>query len=192
MSAAKEFNNIKFNRLKELVHVDVPDQLDEITYVSNATNFRLALLNSFSKRDYDVDLKIADHEDTCLTYRGYLKFLETDLQTIYPITEERSKKKYKKGLGYIAKQMLFRGDVSMIQSSSVSTLRLLDKADVDLGLRTCSQGNLLRPHPSINPPIDRRIKDFSQPPTHRYILHNTMAQHGSLQARRHCHQRAAV
>ncbi|KAL1855891.1 hypothetical protein Daus18300_010869 [Diaporthe australafricana] len=110
MSAAKEFNNIKFNRLKDLVHVDVPDELDEITYVSNATNFRLALLNSFSKRDYDVDLKIADHEDTCLTYRGYLKFLETDLQTIYPINEERSKKKYKKGLGYIAKQMLFRGD----------------------------------------------------------------------------------
>ncbi|KAG6354455.1 hypothetical protein INS49_004472 [Diaporthe citri] len=110
MSAAKEFNNIKFNRLKDLVHVDVPDEMDEITYVTNATNFRLALLNSFSKRDYDVDLKIADHEDTCLTYRGYLKFLETDLQTIYPITEERSKKKYKKGLGYIAKQMLFRGD----------------------------------------------------------------------------------
>lgn len=113
MSQAKEFNNIKFNRLRDLVHVDLPDELDEITYVTNATNFRLALLNSFSKRDYDVDLKIADHEDTCLTYRGYLKFLETDLQTIYPISEERSKKKYKKGLGYIAKQMLFRGDVSM-------------------------------------------------------------------------------
>lgn len=113
MSTAKEFKNIKFNRLKDLVHVDVPDEMDEITYVTNATNFRLALLNSFSKRDYDVDLRISDHEDTCLTYRGYLKFLETDLQTIYPISEERSRKKYKKGLGYIAKQMLFRGDVSM-------------------------------------------------------------------------------
>lgn len=122
MSTAKEFNNIKFNRLKDLVHVDVPDEMDEITYVTNATNFRLALLNSFSKRDYDVDLKIADHEDTCLTYRGYLKFLETDLQTIYPITEERSRKKYKKGLGYIAKQMLFRGDVS-ISRHTISLLR---------------------------------------------------------------------
>lgn len=152
MSAAKEFNNIKFNRLKDLVHVDVPDEMDEITYVTNATNFRLALLNSFSKRDYDVDLKIADNEDTCLTYRGYLKFLETDLQTIYPITGERSRKKYKKGLGYIAKQMLFRGDVSKAYHT---VLRPRHRADINLGLRPRSEGDLLRPHPTFNPPIDR-------------------------------------
>lgn len=51
-------------------------------------------------------------EDTCLTYRGYIKFLETDLQTVYPIGEGRSKNKYKKGMADIAKQMLYRGDVS--------------------------------------------------------------------------------
>lgn len=151
MSAAKELNNIKFNRLRDLVHVDVPDEMDEITYVTNATNFRLALLNSFSKRDYDVDLKIADHEDTCLTYRGYLKFLETDLQTMYPINEERSKKKYKKGLGYIAKQMLFRGDVSPPRLAIPPSRQ---RADIDLGFCTRSERDLLRPHSTINPPLD--------------------------------------
>lgn len=173
MSAAKEFNNIKFNRLKDLVHVDVPDEMDEITYVTNATNFRLALLNSFSKRDYDVDLKIADHEDTCLTYRGYLKFLETDLQTIYPISEERSRKKYKKGLGYIAKQMLFRGDVSIAHHTT--TYSASDRADKDSGLRTSRQGDLLRPRPTLDPPIYRRIKDLSQPSANGYVLHDSMA-----------------
>lgn len=152
MSAAKEFNNIKFNRLKDLVHVDVPDEMDDITYVTNATNFRMALLNSFSKRDYDVDMKIADHEDTCLTYRGYLKFLETDLQTIYPINEERSRKSYKRGLGYIAKQMLFRGDVSP-PSSIISCQG--QGADNDLGIRSRSQGDLLGPHPPVDSPINR-------------------------------------
>lgn len=88
----------------------MPEALDEITYVSNATNFRLALLNAFSRRDFDVDTNIAENEDTCLTYRGYIKFLETDLATVYPVGPGRSKTKYKKGVGYIAKQMLFRGD----------------------------------------------------------------------------------
>lgn len=114
MSIEKGFKHIQFSRLKDLVHIDVPDQLDEIIYTTNATNFRLAILNSFGKRDFNVDEKISTDEDTCLTYRGYIKFLETDLMTVFPIGETRSKNKYKKGVGYIAKQMLFRGDVSSI------------------------------------------------------------------------------
>lgn len=111
MSAAK-FEHIRFSRLKDLVDVNVPDNMDEIAYVSNATNFRLALLQKFGNPNFDVNMKISEDEDTCLTYRGYLKFLETDLQTVYPIGKDRSKNKYKKGVSYIAKQMLYRGDVS--------------------------------------------------------------------------------
>lgn len=80
--------------------------------VANATNFRHALLQQFSRPGFNVSLRISEDEDTCLTYRGYIKFLETDLQTVYPIGEERSKTKYKRGIEYIAKQMLMRGDVS--------------------------------------------------------------------------------
>lgn len=112
MSIEKGFTHIQFSRLKDLVHVDVPDTLDEMTYTTNATNFRLAILNAFGKRDFNVNEKIADDEDTCLTYRGYIKFLETDLRTVFPVGEMRSKNKYKKGVSCIAKEMLFRGDVS--------------------------------------------------------------------------------
>ena len=112
LSAQKGFHHIEFSRLKDLVHIDVPDELDEITYVANATNFRLALLRHFSRPEYNAALKISEDEDTCLTYRGYIKFLATDLQDVYPVGEVRSKSKYKRGVEYIAKQMLSRGDVS--------------------------------------------------------------------------------
>ncbi|KAI2601828.1 Pyoverdine/dityrosine biosynthesis protein-domain-containing protein [Hypoxylon sp. NC1633] len=110
IKARGDFRHIEFCRLKDLVHIDVPSELDEIRYVANATNFRHALLKQFGQPDYNVSLKISEDEDTCLTYRGYIKFLETDLQDVYPIGEGRSKSKYKRGIEYIAKQMLMRGD----------------------------------------------------------------------------------
>lgn len=112
MTVEKGFTHIEFSRLKDLVDIGVPTDMDEIDYVTNATNFRMAVLNTFGQRDFNVEERISEHEDTCLTYRGYIKFLETDLQTVYPIGKARSKNKYKKGMAHIAKQMLYRGDVS--------------------------------------------------------------------------------
>ncbi|KAI0886328.1 Pyoverdine/dityrosine biosynthesis protein-domain-containing protein [Annulohypoxylon maeteangense] len=106
----KNFHHIEFCRLRDIVQIDVPNELDEIRYVANATNFRYALLKQFSKPGFNVSLRISEDEDTCLTYRGYIKFLATDLQNVYPVGEGRSKSKYKKGIEYIAKQMLMRGD----------------------------------------------------------------------------------
>ncbi|KAF3055077.1 Spore wall maturation protein DIT1 [Daldinia childiae] len=90
LRAKKGFRYIEFCRLKDIVNVDVPNELDEIRYVANATNFRHALLQQFSKPGYNVSLRISEDEDTCLTYRGYIKFLETDLQNVYPVGEGRN------------------------------------------------------------------------------------------------------
>ncbi|KAH8651434.1 putative pyoverdine/dityrosine biosynthesis protein [Xylariales sp. PMI_506] len=110
LSSEKNFSYIEFSRLKDIVNISVPNQLDEITYVANATNFRHSLLTNFSTPGFDVSTKIHEEEDTCLTYRGYIKFLTTDLQNVYPVGDGRSKSQYKRGLEYIAKQMLTRGD----------------------------------------------------------------------------------
>lgn len=88
----------------------MPERLNEIAYISNATNFRHALLSQHGDPLFDASTRIHDDNNTCLTYRGYLKFLSTDLQDVYPIGPQRSKAQYKKGIEYIAKQMLFRGD----------------------------------------------------------------------------------
>lgn len=110
IAASRGYQHIEFSRLKDLVRVSVPDQLDEITYVANATNFRHALLSKFARVDWDSSQEISKSEDTCLTYRGYIKFLETDLKNVYPVGNNRSKSKFKSGIEYIAKQMLARGD----------------------------------------------------------------------------------
>lgn len=111
MAVEKGFTHITFSRLRDLVSIDLPETLDEMTYVANATNFRRALLNTFSRPDWDWKI-VSQSADVCMTYRGYLKFLETDLQTVYPIGDDRSKSKFKRGLEYIAKEMMSRGDVS--------------------------------------------------------------------------------
>ncbi|KOS22160.1 Spore wall maturation protein DIT1 [Escovopsis weberi] len=109
LSMSRGFDGIAFSRLRDLVSLPLPDQLDEMTYVANASNFRRALLNAFSRPDWAWK-EVRESEDACLTYRGYLKFLQTDLETVYPIGEERSKTKYKRGIEYIAREMMARGD----------------------------------------------------------------------------------
>ncbi|KAK0674590.1 Pyoverdine/dityrosine biosynthesis protein-domain-containing protein [Cercophora samala] len=104
-------SNIKFSRLQDLLHVfPGNNDLDEIAYVSNATEFRRALLNTFGRPDFDASAEVCCNEDTCMTYRGYIKFLETDLKHVYPLGSDRSRSKFKKGTEYIAKNMLLRGD----------------------------------------------------------------------------------
>jgi len=113
MAIEKGFNHIEFSRLRDLATVpNLPEKLDEITYVANATNFRRALLNQFGNPDFNVEKEIREKEDTRLTYCGYTRFLENDLKYIYSEGSTRSSNGYKRDVKYIAKQMIMRGDVS--------------------------------------------------------------------------------
>ncbi|PNY29604.1 Spore wall maturation protein DIT1 [Tolypocladium capitatum] len=109
LAVEKGYDNILFSRLRDLVSIALPEQLDEMTYVANASNFRRTLLNTFSCPDW-VWKDVSQSEDVCLTYRGYIKFLETDLADVYPLHQGRSKSRYKRGIEYIAKEMMARGD----------------------------------------------------------------------------------
>ena len=113
MAARREFDNISFSRLRDLVDFDLPDKLEEITYVANATNFRRFLLNKYGKDDLDIDHEITTNPDTQMTYLGYRRFLESDLRCIFPLGQGRSNRAYKRDVTYLAKQMLIRGYVSM-------------------------------------------------------------------------------
>lgn len=117
LAKAKGFTQIDFCRLRDLVPISLPNELDEMTYVANASNFRRSLLNTFGNPNWEWK-EVCQIEDVCLTYRGYIKFLETDLAEVYPLQEDRSKSRYKRGIEYIAKQMMYRGDVSFFSSTS--------------------------------------------------------------------------
>ncbi|PTB65521.1 Clavaminate synthase-like protein [Trichoderma citrinoviride] len=125
IARARGYKHIFFSRLRDLVAIQLPEQLDEMTYVANASNFRRALLNTFSRPDWDWKT-VSQTEDVCLTYRGYIKFLETDLQTVYPVGDDRSKTKYKRGIEYIAQQMMARGDAfaSAVRQKYKDSVRL--------------------------------------------------------------------
>ncbi|KAH7166366.1 Pyoverdine/dityrosine biosynthesis protein-domain-containing protein [Dactylonectria macrodidyma] len=109
MALEKGFANIDFSRLRDLVNFPLPEKLEEITYVANATNFRRYLLNKYGKEDLDIDHEIATNPDTLMTYRGYRRFLESDLQHVFPSGKGRSIKGYKKNVKFLAKEMLIRG-----------------------------------------------------------------------------------
>lgn len=113
MAAQKGLNHIDFSRLKDLVSFPLPEKLDEITYVANATNFRHFLFNKYGNDNLDIDHEIATNPDVKMTYLGYRRFLESDLRYIFPLGEGRSNHRYKNDVKYLAKQMLMRGHVSV-------------------------------------------------------------------------------
>ncbi|KAH9869828.1 hypothetical protein IAQ61_007041 [Plenodomus lingam] len=110
MCEQKGFKHIDFSRLKDLATFPgLPEKLQEISYVANATNFRRVILNKYGKEDINIDNEIATNPDTKLTYLGYRRFLESDLQYIFPLGGGRTSNGYKRDVKYLAKQMLIRG-----------------------------------------------------------------------------------
>ena len=79
--------------------------------MANCTSFRRLLLNQYGKANLDIDEEITKNADTKLTYLGYKRFLESDLQHIFPRGKRRSAHSYKRDCKYLAKRMLIRGYV---------------------------------------------------------------------------------
>jgi alpha-ketoglutarate-dependent taurine dioxygenase len=109
LAQAHSFNHIEFARINDVVHLDLPETINEMTYVVHASRYRSSLIEKFGRSDWNVSKEISENQDACLTYRGYIKFLMTDLADMYPLNDSRSAKSFKRGIEYIAKQMLGRG-----------------------------------------------------------------------------------
>lgn len=112
LATANGLNHVSFSRLQDLVTITLPDQLDKMTYVANASNFRRALLNTFGRPDWNWETA-SQREDVNLTYKGYIKALGIDLQNMYDIKEDASMAKFQQGIEYTAQQMLARGEVGI-------------------------------------------------------------------------------
>ncbi len=111
---AKEFecNNLNFVRLRDLIdQEDISEPLHEEGYLRDAPNFRDGLYKRYLPENFDPDTQIANDADTTLTYRGYIKFLETDLANNGPESEQKSKAQHKKFREDVAKSMIGRGKV---------------------------------------------------------------------------------
>lgn len=108
-------SNIRFIRLGDLLNQeDLSEPLSEVEYLRDAPRFRDDLYRTYIPEDFDVDTYIANEKDAVLTYRGYLKFLEVDLEenNMHNI-ENLSRAQRKKSLEIVAKMMIQRGKVSL-------------------------------------------------------------------------------
>ncbi|KAI9933125.1 hypothetical protein MW887_007596 [Aspergillus wentii] len=112
MAIEKELHHVKFIRLFELLdHPWIPQSNEETAkyfYLAHAQCLRRELMFRFGDPTFDADTAIRTDNDTCLTYRGYIKFLTKDLahQEDTQFTSKRARAAH---IGRTARSMIVRG-----------------------------------------------------------------------------------
>ena len=86
--------------------------MSESDYIRNAPAIRDAIYQKYIPKSFDVDAHIAGDRDAMLTFRGYLKFLEVDLEKDSSTSGSISKTQAKKCQEQVAKDMIRRGKVN--------------------------------------------------------------------------------
>ncbi|KAI4221412.1 MAG: hypothetical protein LQ349_007846, partial [Xanthoria aureola] len=100
-------DHVQFLRIVNLLGGERSDEpINEEEYLKAAPLFRDELLTRYLPEGFDADAHIAKETDTTLTYRGYIKFLETDLANQ---GEGETKAQLKKRYEATAKMMIVRG-----------------------------------------------------------------------------------
>ncbi|PVH97869.1 Clavaminate synthase-like protein, partial [Periconia macrospinosa] len=114
LTEARQYRHIEFARVGDLLGGDCTlDILDGMSYSAVASTLRFTLMQRYGSPGWDAirsDSYVKNEENKRITYCGYLKFLELDLASRFPIGEERTKSQFKKGVEMIAKRMLKRGE----------------------------------------------------------------------------------
>ena len=99
-------------RIVDLLDFPHTEKLGREEYLAHAGCYRRELVAKYGDPDFDSREAIRNDKDTCLTYRGYIKFLTKDLKHTRLATESPSKKKFKEAIEEIALKMIHRGKVS--------------------------------------------------------------------------------
>ncbi|KAI2793532.1 Isocyanide synthase xanB [Penicillium oxalicum] len=112
MAVEKGLTNVKFIRLFELLeHPWFPSDNAEsakASYLAHASCLRRELMFAFGDPTFNADEAIKTDNDTCLTYRGYIKFLTKDLAH-QEESKGLSKRARQSQISQIARQMIIRG-----------------------------------------------------------------------------------
>jgi alpha-ketoglutarate-dependent taurine dioxygenase len=112
MAVEKGLRHVKFIRLYELLeHPWFPSSSPEAAkafYLAHASCLRRELMFAFGDPTFNADEAIKTDNDTCLTYRGYIKFLTKDLAH-QEETQTLSKRARQTQISQIARKMIIRG-----------------------------------------------------------------------------------
>ncbi|KAL8715430.1 MAG: hypothetical protein Q9220_000764 [cf. Caloplaca sp. 1 TL-2023] len=100
-------DRVNFLRLRNLLgEANDSEPQTEEEYLTDAPHFRSSIIERYLPQSYDPEVHIAKDPDATLTYRGYIKFLETDLASRPVEGEPKSKAQLKKIYEEIAKKMM--------------------------------------------------------------------------------------
>ncbi|KAJ5104404.1 Pyoverdine biosynthesis [Penicillium alfredii] len=112
MAVEKGLHHIKFIRLFELLEhpwfQSSNPESAKAFYLAHANCLRRELMYLFGDPTFDANEAIKTDNDTCLTYRGYIKFLTKDLAH-QEDTQAMSKRARQTQIAQTARQMIIRG-----------------------------------------------------------------------------------
>ena len=108
----KELSHIKTLRIVDLLGHSDTEKLNREEYLIHAGCYRRELVAKFGPVNFDPRQAVVHDDDTCMTYRGYIKFLTKDLMYSQLAADtSASKKRYKDAIESLAYQMITRGKV---------------------------------------------------------------------------------
>ena len=87
LAASKGFRNIKLVRIMDLLGLTGEKETTKEIYLETVTACRKELESQFGKPDEAVRDMIQTDPDTLLTYRGFIRFLETDLKWVAHVSK---------------------------------------------------------------------------------------------------------
>ncbi|ODH26265.1 hypothetical protein ACO22_04721 [Paracoccidioides brasiliensis] len=161
-------NNISFIRLVHLLgECEVGEPLSEEQYLKDAPWFRTQLLERNIPDNFDVSKHISLDPDTTMTYRGYIKFLEKDLDDSSNIHDASiSKRQIKKRHEETARKMIIRGRAFAIaiakrfdKSIRLSIHPSTESAKISIAITPIKDGIIMTPwHSSLVRAVDGSIR----------------------------------
>lgn len=117
----KELNHVNTLRIVDLLDSSNSEVLTKEKYLKNASSYRDELVEKYGPKNFDSREAVRSDKDTCMTYRGYIKFLTKDLRQGRFAKENPSKRQYKDAIEALALKMIARGKVSSIAHSLAVT-----------------------------------------------------------------------
>lgn len=101
-------------RIVDLLDHARTENLEREEYLAHAGCYRRELIAKYGSAKFDSREAVRNDNDTCMTYRGYIKFLTKDLKYSRLATDARSKRRFKDSIEELALKMIHRGKVSCL------------------------------------------------------------------------------
>jgi hypothetical protein len=126
MAAKKNFTGIKLIRVMDLLGYTDGSPLTKEQYMSLVDKSRADLESQFGNPDQSIRQMIKEDNDTLMTYRGFIRFLETDLRYSPIAAHTKSGSHYRRVVKEVAMKMMVRAEsfTKIIQAKCPEHVRL--------------------------------------------------------------------